>query len=71
MFSMIFKVKKLIVQDPKLRLTTLQALQHPWVIGKAASSTHMDTAQKKLLEFNARRKLKVGNIQYSNSINQL
>ncbi|KAL6463670.1 hypothetical protein MHYP_G00280610 [Metynnis hypsauchen] len=51
-------VKKLIVQDPKKRLTTLQALQHPWVTGKAANFTHMDTAQKKLQEFNARRKLK-------------
>ncbi len=53
------QVKKLIVQDPKKRLTTQQALQHPWVSGKAVNFTHMDTAQKKLLEFNARRKLKV------------
>jgi len=53
------QVKKLIVQDPKKRLTTQQALQHPWVTGKAVNFTHMDTAQKKLLEFNARRKLKV------------
>ncbi|XP_062411160.1 calcium/calmodulin-dependent protein kinase type IV isoform X2 [Sardina pilchardus] len=51
-------VKKLIVQDPKKRLTTLQALQHPWVTGKAVNFAHMDTAQKKLQEFNARRKLK-------------
>ncbi|XP_071587751.1 calcium/calmodulin-dependent protein kinase type IV isoform X1 [Heliangelus exortis] len=51
-------VKKLIVLDPKKRLTTLQALQHPWVTGKAANFAHMDTAQKKLQEFNARRKLK-------------
>ncbi|OCT98542.1 calcium/calmodulin-dependent protein kinase type IV isoform X1 [Xenopus laevis] len=51
-------VKKLIVFDPKKRLTTQQALQHPWVKGKAANFAHMDTAQKKLQEFNARRKLK-------------
>ncbi|XP_040277550.1 calcium/calmodulin-dependent protein kinase type IV isoform X1 [Bufo bufo] len=51
-------VKKLIVFDPKKRLTTHQALQHPWVTGKAANFAHMDTAQKKLQEFNARRKLK-------------
>ncbi|XP_067105886.1 calcium/calmodulin-dependent protein kinase type IV [Osmerus mordax] len=51
-------VRKLIVQDPKKRLTTLQALQHPWVTGKAVNFAHMDTAQKKLQEFNARRKLK-------------
>lgn len=53
-------MKKLIVKDSKKRLTTQQALQHPWVTGKAANFTHMDTAQKKLQEFNARRKLKVG-----------
>ncbi|XP_069892047.1 calcium/calmodulin-dependent protein kinase type IV-like [Dipodomys merriami] len=51
-------VKKLIVLDPKKRLNTFQALQHPWVTGKAANFVHMDTAQKKLQEFNARRKLK-------------
>ncbi|XP_075457976.1 calcium/calmodulin-dependent protein kinase type IV isoform X1 [Ascaphus truei] len=51
-------VKKLIVFDPKKRLTTHQALQHPWVAGKAANFAHMDNAQKKLQEFNARRKLK-------------
>ncbi|XP_048384311.1 calcium/calmodulin-dependent protein kinase type IV-like isoform X3 [Stegostoma tigrinum] len=51
-------VRKLILLDPKKRLTTYQALQHPWVIGKAANFIHMDNAQKKLLEFNARRKLK-------------
>ncbi|NXD46014.1 KCC4 kinase, partial [Copsychus sechellarum] len=51
-------VKKLIVLDPKKRLTTIQALQHPWVTGKAINFAHMDNAQKKLQEFNARRKLK-------------
>ncbi|KAI1239680.1 Calcium/calmodulin-dependent protein kinase type IV [Lamprotornis superbus] len=49
-------VKKLIVLDPKKRLTTLQALQHPWVTGKAINFAHMDNAQKKLQEFNARRR---------------
>uniref|UniRef100_A0A803KAX3 Calcium/calmodulin-dependent protein kinase type IV n=1 Tax=Xenopus tropicalis TaxID=8364 RepID=A0A803KAX3_XENTR len=51
-------VKKLIVLDPKKRMTVSQALQHPWVTGKAAKLSHMDRTQKKLLEFNARRKLK-------------
>ncbi|XP_038661045.1 calcium/calmodulin-dependent protein kinase type IV-like isoform X1 [Scyliorhinus canicula] len=51
-------VKKLILLDPKQRLTTYQALQHPWVIGEAANFIHMDNAHKKLQEFNARRKLK-------------
>ncbi|KAF3834753.1 hypothetical protein F7725_027311 [Dissostichus mawsoni] len=41
-----------------LRLSVREALQHPWVLGKAARFSHMDTAQRKLQEFNARRKLK-------------
>lgn len=57
-FLLVMQVKKLIVLDPKKRLTTLQALQHPWVTGKAINFAHMDNAQKKLQEFNARRKLK-------------
>ncbi|XP_069818521.1 calcium/calmodulin-dependent protein kinase type IV-like isoform X1 [Dendropsophus ebraccatus] len=51
-------VMKLIVLDPKKRLTFSQALQHPWVTGRAAKVSHMDRTQKKLQEFNAKRKLK-------------
>ncbi|KAL1023176.1 hypothetical protein UPYG_G00037320 [Umbra pygmaea] len=51
-------VSKLIVLDPLKRLTVKAALEHPWVLGKAARFSHMDTTQKKLQEFNARRKLK-------------
>ncbi|XP_058494590.1 calcium/calmodulin-dependent protein kinase type IV [Solea solea] len=51
-------VSKLIVLDPLKRLNVREALQHPWVLGKAARFSHMDTAQRKLQEFNARRKLK-------------
>ncbi|XP_053178384.1 calcium/calmodulin-dependent protein kinase type IV [Scomber japonicus] len=51
-------VSKLIVLDPQKRLSVLEALQHPWVLGKAARFSHMDTTQRKLQEFNARRKLK-------------
>uniref|UniRef100_A0A674DR99 Calcium/calmodulin-dependent protein kinase type IV n=1 Tax=Salmo trutta TaxID=8032 RepID=A0A674DR99_SALTR len=52
-------VSKLIVQDPHKRLMVKEALEHPWVLGKAARFSHMDTTQRKLQEFNARRKLKV------------
>ncbi|XP_073180472.1 calcium/calmodulin-dependent protein kinase type IV-like isoform X2 [Lepidochelys kempii] len=51
-------VQKLVVLDPQKRLTVHQALEHPWVTGKAAKFAHMDSTQKKLQEFNARRKLK-------------
>ncbi|XP_044139393.1 calcium/calmodulin-dependent protein kinase type IV-like isoform X1 [Bufo gargarizans] len=51
-------VQKLIVLDPRKRLTTSQALQHPWVTGRAAKLFHMDRTQRKLQEFNAKRKLK-------------
>uniref|UniRef100_A0A1A8QR39 Calcium/calmodulin-dependent protein kinase type IV n=1 Tax=Nothobranchius rachovii TaxID=451742 RepID=A0A1A8QR39_9TELE len=51
-------VGKLIVLDPNKRLSVQEALQHPWVLGKAARFSHMDTTQRKLQEFNARRKLK-------------
>ncbi|XP_066061945.1 calcium/calmodulin-dependent protein kinase type IV-like [Chamaea fasciata] len=51
-------VRKLIVLDPQKRLTVHQALEHPWVTGKAAKFAHMDSTQRKLQEFNARRKLK-------------
>ncbi|XP_069748873.1 calcium/calmodulin-dependent protein kinase type IV isoform X2 [Narcine bancroftii] len=51
-------VSNLVLLDPKKRLTTYQSLQHPWVTGKAANFVHMNHAQRKLQEFNARRKLK-------------
>ena len=51
-------VRKLLVLDPKDRMTAAQALEHPWVQG-AAKSTSMETTQKKIKEFNARRKMKV------------
>lgn len=49
------------MQDHHKRLTVKEALEHPWVLGKAARFSHMDTTQRKLQEFNARRKLKVSN----------
>uniref|UniRef100_A0A3B5LEY6 Protein kinase domain-containing protein n=1 Tax=Xiphophorus couchianus TaxID=32473 RepID=A0A3B5LEY6_9TELE len=55
-------VSKLIVLDPHKRLSVREALQHPWVLGKAARFSHMDTTQRKLQEFNARRKLKVNKL---------
>ncbi|XP_057308525.1 calcium/calmodulin-dependent protein kinase type IV-like [Hydractinia symbiolongicarpus] len=53
-------VSKLIVADPKKRLTAKQALEHPWVQGKGANIKHMEKTQTKLKEFNAKRKIKAG-----------
>ncbi|KAL9986398.1 hypothetical protein ACROYT_G000541 [Oculina patagonica] len=56
-------VKKLIVLDPKKRLTAGQALQHPWVQGKGAKRDKMDQQFiDNLKVFNARRKFKGGMI---------
>ena len=55
-------VQKLIVLDPKKRLTAKEALKHDWVIGKGASSKTLEKTQEKLREFNAKRKTKAGGI---------
>ncbi|XP_056368337.1 calcium/calmodulin-dependent protein kinase type IV-like [Oenanthe melanoleuca] len=51
-------VRRLLALEPRQRLTVAQALQHPWVTGQGAKLAHMDSTQRKLQEFNARRKLK-------------
>lgn len=51
-------VRKLLVIDPKKRLTATEALRLPWVKGVATKTTNMEITMNKLKEFNARRKLK-------------
>lgn len=54
-------VRKLIVLDPKKRLTAKEALQHDWVKGKVAKRDKMDQEYfDQLKVFNARRKFKGG-----------
>jgi len=56
-------VRKLIVLDPRKRLTARQALEHPWVQGKGAKRDKMDQDFfDNLKVFNARRKFKGGMI---------
>ncbi|XP_005089392.1 calcium/calmodulin-dependent protein kinase type IV [Aplysia californica] len=52
-------VRKLLVLDPKKRLTPDAALKHVWVSGMANKSTPKGDTIEKLKEFNARRKLKL------------
>ncbi|KAK7116130.1 uncharacterized protein [Littorina saxatilis] len=51
-------VRRLLVLEPKKRLTAAEALKHPWVKGSAAKNEHMESAMEKIKVFNARRKLK-------------
>ncbi|XP_048734609.1 calcium/calmodulin-dependent protein kinase type IV-like isoform X1 [Ostrea edulis] len=51
-------VKKMLLLDPKKRLTENQALNHDWVKGLAAKSDHMPETHNKIKEFNATRKMK-------------
>lgn len=54
-------VRKLIVLDPKKRLTAKEALRHPWVEGKGAKRDNKDPEYFNCLnKFNARRKFKGG-----------
>jgi calcium/calmodulin-dependent protein kinase-4 len=54
-------IAKLLVLDPKKRLTAKQALNHAWVQGRAAKTDHMGKALQHLKEYTiARRKLKGG-----------
>ncbi|XP_052792506.1 calcium/calmodulin-dependent protein kinase type IV-like isoform X2 [Mya arenaria] len=51
-------IRKLLIVDVKSRLSAVDALKHPWVIGSAADDKHLEETQKKIKEFNAKRKLK-------------
>jgi serine/threonine protein kinase len=53
-------VRSLLALEEKKRPTAKEALQHPWIQGKGVRSNHMENCQKKLRDFNAKRKLKGG-----------
>jgi serine/threonine protein kinase len=51
---------QLLQVDPAKRPTAAQAAQHPWIRGETPLDLHMTRTIKKLREFNARRKFRVG-----------
>ncbi|XP_065898472.1 calcium/calmodulin-dependent protein kinase type IV-like [Dysidea avara] len=53
-------IAKMLVLEPKSRLTAGQCLDHPWVKGLGAKDEHLEKCVTKIREFNARRKLKGG-----------
>lgn len=52
-------VSKLIVVDPKKRLTAEEAMKHPWITGESASDVRLDVGDT-MKKWNARRKFKRG-----------
>ena len=51
-------VNKLLVVDPKKRLTAEQVLKHPWIVSSAPAEAQLTEAVKSLKKYNAHRKLK-------------
>lgn len=52
-------VRRLLVADPKKRMTWKDALEHPWMKSTAKTDNMAGTLEK-LKQFNARRKWKAG-----------
>jgi calcium/calmodulin-dependent protein kinase I len=53
-------VRRLIEPDVSKRMTAKEALQHPWLVGGLADPTKSEENARRLIAFNARRKLKAG-----------
>jgi len=51
-------INKLLVLDPKKRMTAADALKHPWVKGHEVSADTLSSAITELKKFNAKRKWK-------------
>ncbi len=45
--------------NPEKRYTAMQALEHPWIAGNAAPQSVIPGVVDKLIEYNAKRTLKV------------
>ncbi|MCI06603.1 calcium-dependent protein kinase, partial [Trifolium medium] len=52
-------VRKMLIQDPKKRITSAQVLEHPWIKGGNASDKPIDSAVlSRMKQFRAMNKLK-------------
>eukprot|EP01083_Nonionella_stella_P091659 256324_1 len=63
-------VSKLLTVDPKKRCTPETLLRHPWIAGQASDKPLGEDFNKRLMKFNARRKLRRG-IQMIMAVNRL
>ncbi|CAH8555820.1 unnamed protein product [Schistosoma turkestanicum] len=57
-------VKRLLMIDPKQRITTPHLLKHQWFVEGNRNKEHLDSAQENLANFNKQRSEKYSNIQY-------
>jgi len=66
-------ISKLLVADPKKRLTAQQALAHTWCSRDNHSRDHLTSCQKELKKYNARRRFRgaVRVVQMSNLLKKL
>ncbi|KAI0241098.1 hypothetical protein LSAT2_001694, partial [Lamellibrachia satsuma] len=55
-------IQRLLVLDPKKRLSAIRTLNHPWVTGEAARRIPLHETQSCMKTFNARRKIKVSDM---------
>jgi len=52
-------IKRILVEDPKKRLTAEDILAHPWITSESTPRTDLPKVTEMIKEFNARRRLKV------------
>lgn len=47
-------IRRILVKDPKSRLTAEEILQHPWIIGEGTPQKQLDQVPDKIKEYNAK-----------------
>ncbi len=52
-------IRKILVVDPKARLTSDQILVHPWIVGEKTPRKHLLSVTEKIKEFNLKSKFRV------------